>query len=119
MVVGLAFVVFGLNYFKPFLTMEMPALPAPALTFMGAIAPTGYLDAVKVLEVLGSLLLLSGRFAPLGLVILTPIAVNIAFWDIFLIGKPALGVILTALCFLLVAYYRRHFAGVFAPAPVI
>ena len=66
MVVGLAFFVFGLNYFVPFLTMEMPALPQPALDFMAAIGPTGYLKTVKVLEVIGGALLLSGRFAPLG-----------------------------------------------------
>ncbi|CAN5315151.1 hypothetical protein BH11PLA2_BH11PLA2_52040 [soil metagenome] len=119
MVVGLAFTVFSLNYFVPFLTMPMPDLPKPAQDFMAAIAPTGYLTVVKALELIGGLLLLSGRFAPLALVLLTPVAVNIALWDVCLNGKPALGVVLTALCFALVCYYRRHFASVFAPAAVV
>jgi hypothetical protein len=66
-----------------------------------------------VLELVGGALVLSGRLAPLGLVLLTPVAVNIALFDILLIGQPGLGVVLTVLCFFLVWAYRSHFAGVF------
>jgi putative oxidoreductase len=72
-----------------------------------------------VLEVVGGALVLSGRLVPLGLVVLTPVAVNIALFDILLVGQPALGVILTGLCFFLVWAYRSHFAGVFAVKPQI
>jgi uncharacterized membrane protein YphA (DoxX/SURF4 family) len=117
--VGLPFLVFGLNFFVPFMPMPQVTLPEHATAFAGAIGPTGYLAVVKVLEVVGGLLVLSGRFAPLGLVLVTPVAVNIALWDVLLVGQPSLGVVLTALCAFLVVYYRRHFAGVFAPAPVV
>ncbi len=117
--VGLPFFVFGLNFFVPFLAMSPPPLPEHATAFAGVLMPTGYMAVVKALEVVGGLLVLSGRFAPLGLVLVTPVAVNIALWDLLLVGQPALGVVLTVLCAFLIAYYRRHFAGVLAPAPVV
>ena len=70
----------------------------------------GYMDVVKVLELVGGVLVLSGRLVPLGLVILTPVAVNILFFEIFLLGQPGLGVVLTALCIFLIWAYRSHFA---------
>jgi uncharacterized membrane protein YphA (DoxX/SURF4 family) len=114
--VGLPFFVLGLAYFVPFMPMDPPPLPESATAFAGALGATGYLTVVKVLEVVGGLLVFSGRFAPLGLVLVTPVAVNIALFDVLLVGQPALGVVLTALCLFLVGYYWRHFAGVFAPA---
>ena len=45
---------------------------------------SGYLAAVKVLELLGGLLVASGRFLGAGLLILGPIILNILFFDIFL-----------------------------------
>jgi uncharacterized membrane protein YphA (DoxX/SURF4 family) len=117
--VGLPFLVFGLNHFVPFLTMSPPPFPENALKFVGALAATPYLDVVKVLEVVGGALVLSGRLVPLGLVLVTPVAVNIMLFELFLVGGPALGVVLTALCFFLVWAYRSHFAGVFALNPKI
>ena len=117
--VGLPFLVFGLNHFLKFMEMSGSELPENAAKFVGILATTGYLNVVKALEVVGGAILLSGRCVPLGLVIITPVAVNIALWDILLIGKPGLGVILAALCFFLVWAYRSHFAGVFAVKPQI
>ena len=118
--VGLPFVVFGLNHFLNFLTMSPPPeLPENAMKFGGVLAASGYLNVVKVLEVVGGALVLSGRLVPLGLVILTPVAVNIALFDIFLMKQPGLGLALAALCFFLVWAYRSHFAPVFAVKPRI
>ena len=117
--VGLPFVVFGLNHFLNFLPMPTPELPENALKFGGALGASGYLNVVKVLEVVGGALVLSGRLVPLGLVLVTPVAVNIALWDIFLVGKPGLGVVLAGLCFFLVWAYRSHFAPLFAVRPQI
>lgn len=116
---GLPFVVFGVNYFLPFLPMPTPNFPENAMKFITALGASGYMNVVKVLEVAGGSLVLSGRFVPLGLVILTPIAVNIALFDLLLVGQPGLGVGLAVLCFLLVLAYRSHFAGVFAVKPQI
>ena len=77
------------------------------------------MNVVKVLELVGGVLVLSGRLVPLGLAILTPIAVNILLFEIFLLGTAGPGVVLTALCFLLIWAYRSHFAAVFAVKPKI
>jgi hypothetical protein len=111
--VGLPLLVFGLAYFLGLMPPPPSDFPENATKFITALAASGYLDVVKVLEVTGGVLVLSGRLAPLGLVLLTPVAVNIALFDVLLVGKPALGVVLTALCVFLVWAYRSHFAPVF------
>ena len=115
--VGLPFLVFGLDYFLKVLPMPTPSFPDRAMGYIGALGSSGYMDVVKVLEIAGGVLLLSGRLVPFGLVLLTPVAVNIALFDVLLVGKPALGVLLTALCFFLVWAYRSHFAPLFAWNP--
>jgi putative oxidoreductase len=111
--VGLPFLVFGLNHFLKFLEMPTPELPENATKFATVLMASGYMNVVKVLEVVGGVLLLSGRLVPLGLVLLTPVAMNIALFDILLVGKPGLGVVLTALCAFLIWAYRSHFAPLF------
>ena len=77
--VGLPFFVFGLDFFLHFLTMPTPEFPEAAKGYIGAIGSTGYMKVVKVLELVGGALILSGRLVPLGLVLVTPVAVNIAY----------------------------------------
>src|ERR1700676_1460955 len=89
---GLAFLVFGLEFFLHFLNMSMPELTPAAKSFMDATYPTGYLKVVKVVEVTGGFLLLTGLFVPLGLVLLTPVIVNINLYDFLLMKQPGLGV---------------------------
>ena len=110
---GIAFLVFGANYFLKFLPMpKSEGLPAQ---FMGVLFVSNYLMVVKILEISGAVLLLSKRFAPVGLVILGPIVVNIALYDI-LIAKAfnPVGALVLILEVFLVWSYRRNFAGVFA-----
>jgi putative oxidoreductase len=118
-VLGLPFLVFGLDHFLHFLTMPQPTMPENAMKFVGALASSGYLNVIKVLEVAGGVLVLSGRLVPLGLTLLTPVAVNILLFEIFLVGTAGPGLALTVLCALLVWAYRSHFAPVFALRPRI
>jgi uncharacterized membrane protein YphA (DoxX/SURF4 family) len=117
--VGLPFLVFGLNHFLHFIPMPTPNFPENATKFITALNDSGYMTVVKVLEVAGGALVLSGRPVPLGLVFLTPVAVNIALFELILAGQPGLGVVLAGLCFFLVWAYRSHFAGAFAVKPRI
>ena len=112
---GLAFVVFGLNFFLKFIPMGGPTPPEAALKFMGAIVPSGFMAFVKVLEIAGGVALLSKRFAPVGLVILGPILVNILLYDVFLAKafNPVGFAVLVMEVFLIWAF-RKNFAGVFA-----
>ncbi|MBT5954472.1 DoxX family membrane protein [bacterium] len=88
---GLAFVIFGLNGFLNF--MPMPPMPAEAGAFLGGLAGSGYFfPFLKIVEILCGLGLVLGLFVPLSLVILTPIMVNIILFHAFLapagLGMP-------------------------------
>jgi len=99
---ALPFLIFGVNGLSLY-AMGKPLIPIPEPTqelsggFMAALFTTTFGLVVKILEVLGALFLLSGRFVPLGLVLLGPIAMSIP---------------LTALLGFLVWAYRDSFAGV-------
>lgn len=87
---GLVFVVFGLNFFLQFI--PIPAAPegSPPALFMGALYVTGYLAFIKVLEVLGGILVVIPMTRNIGLLILGPIIVNILSFHIFLTGGATL-----------------------------
>lgn len=110
---GLTFLVFGLNGFLNFLHMPMP--PGPAGQYMGVLFLSHYLLAVCLVEVVGGLLLLSGQFIPLGLVLLGPVLFNILLFHTFLFPAgfpPAL--FATLLWFIVFYGVRQAFAGIFA-----
>jgi uncharacterized membrane protein YphA (DoxX/SURF4 family) len=106
---GLAFTVFGLNFFFHFI--PNPPAPPAAGAFAGALFATGYLfQLLKVLEVASGVALLAGRFVPLALAVLAPIIVNIIFFHAFL--HPAgllLPVVVLALELFLAFCYRDAF----------
>jgi uncharacterized membrane protein YphA (DoxX/SURF4 family) len=116
---GLPFLVFGLNHFLNLLPMPKPEFPDLALQYVNALGASGYMNAVKVLEITGGSLVISGRLVPLGLVILTPVAVNILLFEIFLVGQAGPGLALVVLCAALIWSYRSHFAPLFAVKPKI
>src|SRR5580658_5438928 len=95
LLLGLVFVVFGLNGFLQFL--PMPPAPDKALAFMGALAASGYMfPLIKSVEVVGGALLLSNRFVPLALAIVAPNVVNIVLFHAVLApgGLPVAIVVL-------------------------
>jgi uncharacterized membrane protein YphA (DoxX/SURF4 family) len=109
---GLTFLVFGLNGFLDFLHMPMP--PGPAGQYMGVLFLSHYLHVVFLLEVIGGVLLLSGQFIPLGLVLLGPVLFNILLFHTFLFPAgfpPAL--FATLLWFIVFYGVRKAFAGIF------
>src|SRR5262249_59910063 len=80
---GLAFTVFGLNFFLHFLSMPPPPPAAGALA--GALMQSGYLmQLVHVIEVVAGVMLLTGAFVPLALALLAPLLVNIIGFHAFL-----------------------------------
>jgi uncharacterized membrane protein YphA (DoxX/SURF4 family) len=110
---GLTFLVFGLNGFLNFLHMPMP--PGPAGQYMGVLFMSHYLHVVFLLEVIGGVLLLSGQFIPLGLVLLGPVLFNILLFHMFLFPAgfpPAL--FATVLWFIIFFGVRKAFTGIFA-----
>ena len=89
-ILGLIFIVFGLNFFLKFLPVPTPPAGSPAAMFMGAMYASGFLAFVKVLEILGGLFVAIPHTRHLGLLILGPIIVNIAAFNYFFFGPKAL-----------------------------
>jgi len=112
---GLVFVVFGSNIFLHFI--PMPPLPATlAGDFSKALMQSHYIYVVGLLQVIGGLLLLIGRYVPLGLTLLGPVIVNILLFHIFLepSGLP-MAIIVAVLALFLLWRYRTNFAGLLKP----
>ena len=112
---GLVFVVFGSNGFLHFL--PMPELPHNLTgDFLRAFFVSHYVYAVAACQVVGGLLLLIGRFVPLGLTILGPVIVNIVLFHLFLAteGLPLALVIAAIFLFLLWRYWAA-FAAILRP----
>jgi putative oxidoreductase len=113
-ILGVAFLVFGANGFLHFLPVPPPD-SANGLAFLKLMDSTGYLKVVKALEMVAGGLILGGRLAPLGLLILGPILVNIILFDIFMdpMGLPVVGVF-GALALFVVWRHKEHFTPFFA-----
>ena len=90
LLLGLAFITFGLNYFLKFMPAGGPteAGSAKAL-FFSAIVPTGFLAFVKVLEITGGILVALPKTRNIGLLIIGPIVLNILAINVFIIGGGA------------------------------
>ena len=117
LLVGLVFVVFGLNGFFNFFHMPMPPSGTPIGDWSIIMYTTGWLKVISGFEVIGGLLVLIGA-VPLGLCILCPIIVNILCFHLLMPGgmdKGAIfpGVGCAALAFALLIGYRNAFMGVF------
>jgi len=87
---GLLFLIFGLNFFLKFIPMPPMEEGSPPTVFMGAMYASGYLTFVKVLEIFGGLLVATPKTRNIGLLILGPIIVNILAFQIFLVGGKGL-----------------------------
>lgn len=108
--VGLGFLTTGVNHFYKF--MDTPPPPSDkAKEFVMAMATTEYMTVVKVIEVVGGLLLVVGRFVPLGTMLLLPVAVNIALYELVFGHMPGPGVVLTLLLGVVVAGNWAAFRG--------
>lgn len=81
---GLVFVVFGLNFFIGFLDVPSPPADTPAAAFMGAMYTTGFLTMVKVLEIIGGVLVAIPKTRNFGLLVLGPIVVCILAFNVFI-----------------------------------
>jgi putative oxidoreductase len=110
---GLIFVFFGLNAFFNFLHAPMPT--GLAGQFIGALYASHFYVVPFGFQLIGGLLLLSGRFVSLALVILAPILVNILTFHLTMAPGILPGLVCTALWFIVFAGHRTSFAGILNP----
>ena|SRR5579871_4145671 len=111
---GLAFVFFGLNGLLLFLKPgQMP--PGQAGEFSTILMTSHWSQVVAVIQLVSGVLFLVNRFVPLALVLLGPVLVNILLFHILLMPQGIVpGAVLT-LCWLIVfVYHRAAFNSVFA-----
>jgi putative oxidoreductase len=111
---GLVFLVFGLNGFLHFIPAQ-PMPPGPAGQFAGALIASHYFLVVAALQVAGGALLLVNRYVPLALVLLGPVIVNIFSFHLLMdrhgLPMAIVAVILWGILFL---RHRQYFSGIFA-----
>jgi uncharacterized membrane protein YphA (DoxX/SURF4 family) len=111
---GLIFVVFGLNGFLNFLSMG-PMPTGLAGQFIFALVLSHYFWVVAALQIAGGALLLANRFVPLALVLLGPVIVNIICYHVFLNLSGAVPSVVVTVLWLIVFYGKQqYFSGIFA-----
>jgi putative oxidoreductase len=109
---GLVFLVFGLDKFIHFIPAQMP--PGVAGQFAGILFTTRYLLIIGAIETVTGLLFLLNRYVPLALTLVGPVIVNILIFGALMQpgGLPP-GIVVTILWFILFYYHRAAFAGIF------
>jgi uncharacterized membrane protein YphA (DoxX/SURF4 family) len=119
---GLVFLVFGLNGFLNFIPPPSTPPPEGATAFIGALMKTGYMfPLIMGTQLIVGILLLTNRFVPLALALIAPVVVNIVAFHAFLgpSGLPVAIVILAWEIYLAWAYretYRPMLAQRATPA---
>jgi putative oxidoreductase len=108
---GLCFVIFGLNGFLHFIPMGAPPPPdSPAGQFFAAVSTTGYMKVVFLCQIVGGLLLLFNLFPVLGLAILCPIVFNIVLFHATMAPSGmATAIAVAVLTLILVWSYWDHY----------
>ena len=111
---GLAFTVFGLNFFFNFI----PAPPPTGLVedYFKVLAASHYLYVIGAMQLLSGLLLLIGKFVPLALTILAGMIFNILWIHILMepSGLP-MALVFAAIELFLIWSYRDRFADILRP----
>lgn len=111
---GLAFTIFGLNFFLNFIPQPPPP-PGIAGDFIKVFAVSHFLYAVGAMQLLSGLLLLIGRFVALGLTILAGVIYNILAFHLLVapgINEMMPALIVTVLWAIVFWGYRNRFAGI-------
>jgi hypothetical protein len=112
LLLGIIFLVFGLNGFLHFIPMPPPA--GLAGQFLGALFVSHYFVVIFLLQVIPAALLLVNQYVPLALTVLGPIIVNIVLFHALMEPGGLPLAFVAALLWCVVAYgVRSAFAGLF------
>ena len=119
---GLIFVVFGLNFFFPaVLHLPQPPMSAQATAFSGGLWGSGYFfQYMKVIEIVSGFGLLINRYTAFFALVLFPISVNIFLFHSILApaGVPVGLAIIILNLFLGIAYFK-YYKSIFTTVPTV
>ena len=106
---GLVFVIFGLNGFLHFIHQPPPS-SAVAVQYFTALSASNYLVPVFLCQLLAGILLLVDRFVPLALTVLAGVIFNILLYHITMDpGGIGAGLVVSVLWILTFLGYRSSF----------
>jgi|SRR3954447_5800545 hypothetical protein len=114
--IGLAYLIFGLNGFLNFIPQPTTPMPEAATAFLGGLMKSGYmLPLIAVTQLVVGAFLLSNRFVPLALALIAPFTVNSILFHLFLehTGLP-MAIVFLALELYLVWVYRHAYRSMLA-----
>ncbi len=83
---GLAFITFGLNHWLSFMPKGDGTPPSPETIAFFKATGKGFMDFVKLLEIIAGILLIIPKTRNWGLLIIGPIILNIIAVNIFVMG---------------------------------
>ncbi len=108
---GLMFLVFGLNGLFPFLP-QGPMPTGPAGQFLGVLMSTHYILGPCAIMIVSGALFLANRFVPLALVLIAPVIVNILLFHVTMYPAGIVpGALATLFWFVVAVRERSAFAG--------
>ena len=111
---GLIFLVFGLNGFLHFIPSSPPS--GTAGQFVGALFVSNYLVVVFLFQLISAVLLLINRYVPLALTLLAPIIVNSLLFHILMAPSGlSLAIVVTVLWVVVFLSVRSAFGGLWQP----
>ncbi|MGA9472213.1 MAG: hypothetical protein WBV36_07100 [Terriglobales bacterium] len=114
---GLIFMVFGLNGFLNFIHQPPPTNPL-AMQFFVAVSASHFAAFFFAMQVLGALLLLSGYFVPLALTVLAAELYNILAFHLTLAPATIAPALVASVLWLLVfLQYRESFKSILSAKP--
>ena len=109
---GLIFLVFGLNPFLHFLPAILP--PGLAGQFLSVLIESHYVLFIGAIQLIGGALLLVNRYVPFALTLLGPVIVNILLYHLLLSHAGAgLAIFVAVLWGLLFFRHRQYFSSLF------
>jgi hypothetical protein len=116
LLMGLAFLVFGLNGFLHFIPQPKDAMPEGVMALFTGFTKSGYMmPLIFGTQTLVGVLLLANCFVPLALALIAPVIVNIIAFHLFLMPSTiAPGIVVLVLELFLAWSYRKSFAPMLA-----
>lgn len=112
-ILGLIFLVFGLNGFLHFIPMPPPTGTAADFTY-GLFKAGYFFPFMASIQVISGALLLSGSLVPFALLLLAPIVINIFFFHLMLApANLGMAVFIIAALIVLAVYYWPVYKAIF------